>query len=268
MSNEYFDISSGEIVYEAESFDTERFATAGENATNHGHRPADVGADPVGTAAALVASEALARQQGDAVLTETLAGKADSSHAHTPAAVGADPAGTAVGLVAAESAARQQAIQAAIDGLLAGAPGALDTLNELASALGDDANFAATVTAALAARALAVAGEIRGQFDTMGSTVCLDQATAVALDYNAGNAYYIDASAITGGKVLTINIANWPGAGKFAAMTIAIKCGAAAPSVTWPTGWSGLVPAAGKTSEYTARSLGAAGARVSLGEAY
>jgi hypothetical protein len=38
-------------------------------------------------------------------------------------------------------------------GLINGAPGALDTLNELAAALGDDANFAATVTNSLAAKA-------------------------------------------------------------------------------------------------------------------
>lgn len=44
-------------------------------------------------------------------------------------------------------------VTAAIDALLAGAPGALDTLNELAAALGDDANFAATVAAALAGKA-------------------------------------------------------------------------------------------------------------------
>ena len=40
-------------------------------------------------------------------------------------------------------------IQAAIDALIAGSPGALDTLNELAAALGDDANFAASMTTAL-----------------------------------------------------------------------------------------------------------------------
>ena len=42
-------------------------------------------------------------------------------------------------------------ITAAINALIAGAPGALDTLNELAAALGDDANFATTVTNAIAA---------------------------------------------------------------------------------------------------------------------
>jgi hypothetical protein len=44
-------------------------------------------------------------------------------------------------------------IQAAIAALLNSAPGALDTLDELAAALGDDANFAATMTAALAGKA-------------------------------------------------------------------------------------------------------------------
>lgn len=40
----------------------------------------------------------------------------------------------------------------AINGLTNGAPGALDTLDELSAALGDDANFAATVATGLANR--------------------------------------------------------------------------------------------------------------------
>lgn len=44
------------------------------------------------------------------------------------------------------------AVAAAIDAVLNSAPGALDTLDELAAALGDDANFAATVTNALAGK--------------------------------------------------------------------------------------------------------------------
>lgn len=44
------------------------------------------------------------------------------------------------------------AIATAIANLIASAPGALDTLDELAAALGDDANFAATVTTALAGK--------------------------------------------------------------------------------------------------------------------
>jgi len=40
-----------------------------------------------------------------------------------------------------------------VNNLIAGAPGALNTLDELAAALGDDANYAATITNALAAKA-------------------------------------------------------------------------------------------------------------------
>jgi len=44
-------------------------------------------------------------------------------------------------------------VQAAVDALVDSAPGALDTLNELAAALGDDASYASTVTTALALKA-------------------------------------------------------------------------------------------------------------------
>ena len=44
-------------------------------------------------------------------------------------------------------------VQTAIGNVIDGAPGALDTLNELAAALGDDANYASTVTNALALKA-------------------------------------------------------------------------------------------------------------------
>lgn len=44
------------------------------------------------------------------------------------------------------------AIATALTALTSGAPGALDTLDELAAALGDDANFAATITTALGNR--------------------------------------------------------------------------------------------------------------------
>jgi phage-related tail fiber protein len=43
-------------------------------------------------------------------------------------------------------------VAAAIGALIDAAPGAMDTLNELAAALGDDPNFATTVTNALAGK--------------------------------------------------------------------------------------------------------------------
>lgn len=44
-------------------------------------------------------------------------------------------------------------VQTTVSSVIDGAPGALDTLNELAAALGDDANYASTVTNALTLKA-------------------------------------------------------------------------------------------------------------------
>jgi hypothetical protein len=52
-----------------------------------------------------------------------------------------------------------------ISNLINGAPGALDTLNELAEALGDDANFAATVASQLALKANASAVYTKAESD-------------------------------------------------------------------------------------------------------
>jgi len=57
-----------------------------------------------------------------------------------------------LGGVAAASYATTASVTSAINALVASAPGALDTLNELATALGNDANFASTITAALATK--------------------------------------------------------------------------------------------------------------------
>ena len=44
-------------------------------------------------------------------------------------------------------------VQSKVDAVIDSAPGALDTLNELAAALGDDANFSTTLTNTLAIKA-------------------------------------------------------------------------------------------------------------------
>lgn len=64
-----------------------------------------------------------------------------------------DGAGTVPDAQIPASIARDSEVAAAVAALVAGAPGALDTLNELATALGDDASFSATVTTALAGKA-------------------------------------------------------------------------------------------------------------------
>ncbi|QEL57039.1 gp53-like domain-containing protein [Chromobacterium paludis] len=63
----------------------------------------------------------------------------------------ADKASTLAGYGINDGATKSD-LKAAIDGLVAGAPGALNTLKELADALGSDGNFAATVTNKLATK--------------------------------------------------------------------------------------------------------------------
>ncbi|WP_233201081.1 tail fiber protein [Chromobacterium alticapitis] len=64
----------------------------------------------------------------------------------------ADAATTLAGYGITDGATKAE-LKAAVDGLVSGAPGALNTLQELAAALGNDNNFAATVTNKLASKA-------------------------------------------------------------------------------------------------------------------
>lgn len=95
---------------------------------------------------------------------ETQAGS-DSARAVTPASLASLTATlTRAGLVElattaeavagtdADRAVTPAGLKAGLDALVAAAPGALDTLDELANALGDDPNFATTVTNALAGK--------------------------------------------------------------------------------------------------------------------
>ena len=64
-------------------------------------------------------------------------------------------------------------IQSKIDAVIDSAPAALNTLNELAAALGDDANFSTTITNSLATKApLQISGFNRNTY----SSYCLLQA--------------------------------------------------------------------------------------------
>ncbi len=94
---------------------------------------ADVGADAAGTAASAVAAEALLARNADNITSGTV------DDARIPSGITRDTE-------------MNVAISAAINALLDGAPSALDTLNELAAAVNDDASFAASVTSALATK--------------------------------------------------------------------------------------------------------------------
>jgi hypothetical protein len=72
----------------------------------------------------------------------------------SPALTGTPTAPTAAANTNTTQLANTAFVTTAIANLVASSPSALDTLNELAAALGNDANFASTMTTALAARAL------------------------------------------------------------------------------------------------------------------
>jgi hypothetical protein len=70
---------------------------------------------------------------------------------------------------AAQDAATKAYVDAEIAGLSDSAPATLDTLNELAAALGDDANFATTVTDSIATKLPLAGGTMSGDIDGAGN---------------------------------------------------------------------------------------------------
>lgn len=120
----------------------------------HGHAISDVtglqsaldGKQVAGSYAALVHTHGISDVTG---LQSALDGKAASSHTHTIANV--------TGLQSAlDSKATPADVTSAVAAVVNAAPASLDTLKELADALGNDANFASTVTNAIAGKAAAV----------------------------------------------------------------------------------------------------------------
>ena len=99
-----------------------------------------------------------------------------------------------------------------IDSLIAGAPGALDTLNELAAALNDDASFSTTVTNSLATKISGVgiqsAGSLVGSgittlnFVGSGNTFAINGTTVdISISGGGGGGGTIATEAISGGSV-------------------------------------------------------------------
>ena len=76
--------------------------------------------------------------------------------------------------------------QLKVDALVDSAPGALDTLNELAAALGDDANFSTTVTNSIATKL--ASADFNSTFDTRLATKDTDN-----ISEGSSNLYYTDA---------------------------------------------------------------------------
>jgi len=76
-------------------------------------------------------------------------------------------------------------VKTAVDNVISNAPGALDTLNELSAALGDDANYAATMTSALALKAPIASPTFTGTV-VLPSTTSIGSVSAAAIGYVYG----------------------------------------------------------------------------------
>jgi hypothetical protein len=87
--------------------------------------------------------------------------------------------------------ASQALIDAAINALVDSAPGTLDTLNELAAALGDDPNFATTITNALNAKP-----------DIASGLIGNGSATSVAFTHNLNGNVVVEVKDATTGEVV------------------------------------------------------------------
>lgn len=102
-----------------------------------------------------------------AEIARAVAAEATKAPLASPALTGTPTAPTAAPGTASTQLATTAFVRSALDALVAAAPGALDTLSELASALGNDPNFAATVTTALAGKALRAPTPTAGHLATL-----------------------------------------------------------------------------------------------------
>ena len=104
-------------------------------------------------AATKVAAEAALRVSGDSASVATAAADATTKADAAQAAAEATAAAALSSAISTEVSDRNTAISTAVDNLVDGAPELLDTLNELAAAINDDANYTTTLTSALATKA-------------------------------------------------------------------------------------------------------------------
>ena len=117
------------------------------------------------------------------------------------------------------------AVNALIANVVDGAPGALDTLNELAAALGDDANFAGTVTTALGTKAVVQLSAAFGDGSATSFSVANPAGRVPVLaqlvDASTGRHSDYEAEIVQGAANFTVEFVGYtPTAGQFKLMVV------------------------------------------------
>lgn len=118
--------------------------------------------------------------------------------------------GTGVGSVSKAQSDAQAYTDTKVAGLVDSAPALLDTLNELAAAIGDDANFVTTVANDIAAAKTELKGTVTTAMDTLGEVeteVNAVKGRATQLETNVGTLASLDTTAKTN-LVAAINEVN------------------------------------------------------------
>jgi hypothetical protein len=118
----------------------------------------------------------------------------------SPALTGVPTAPTAAANTNTTQVATTAYVQTEIADLIAAAPGALDTLDELAAALGDDANFATTVTNSLATKLPLAGGTMTGAI-AMGTSKITGLGTPTTSTDAATKAYVDTMLPLAGGTM-------------------------------------------------------------------
>jgi hypothetical protein len=99
--------------------------------------------------------------------------------------------------------ATQSYVSTQINNLINGAPGLLDTLDELAAALGDDANFASTVTTSIAGKQAQLDGT--GFVKVTGTTVSYDNSTYLTTSSASSTYLPLTGGTLTGALIVENN---------------------------------------------------------------
>jgi len=139
--------ASADATTKADAAEADAIATASADATSKSNAAQSAA---ISTASSDATAKANAAQSAaEATASADATTKADAAQA----AAAADATTKADAALASAQTYADNAASTAVGNVIDAAPASLDTLNELAAALGDDANFASTVTASLATKA-------------------------------------------------------------------------------------------------------------------
>jgi hypothetical protein len=148
-------------------------------------------------------------------------------------------------------------VKTAVDNVVAAAPGALDTLDELAAALGDDANFATTVTNSIATK-LALAGGTMSGAIAMGTSKITGLGTPTVSTDAATKAYADTMVPLAGGTMTgALTLSGAPTVGLHAATKTYVDAVGSAVSADAATASAAAAAAAASYDSFDDRYLGA-----------